>query len=134
MPDVRKTALLFALSLPEAWEDHPWGETVAKVRTKVFAFFGGPAHSLVTVKLDESHGHALSLEGAVPTGYGLGKSGWVTVPVEAPGLDAELLCDWIEESYRIVAPKRLVSQLDVSIEPGPDTDADTPAARARDAK
>ena len=34
--------LKFALAYPGAWEDHPWGETVAKVKTKVFVFFGKP--------------------------------------------------------------------------------------------
>ena len=45
-------------------------------------------------------------------GYGLGRSGWVTVPLRAPGMTLDLLRDWIEESYRIVAPKRLVAELD----------------------
>jgi hypothetical protein len=37
----------------------------------------------------------------------------VTIPPGAPGAPgAELLCDWVEESYRTVAPKRLVAQLD----------------------
>ena len=111
--DAARTKLLeFALGLPEAVEDHPWGEAVAKVRKKVFVFFGGPTTGRMTVKLDESHGHALSLDGATPTGYGLGKSGWVTLPTDAPGVEHELLCEWIEESYRIVAPKRLVAALD----------------------
>jgi predicted DNA-binding protein (MmcQ/YjbR family) len=113
MDDLRTKLLSFALSLPEAVEDHPWDETVAKVRKKVFVFFGGdPARSRITVKLVESHRHALSIDGAGPTGYGLGKAGWVTVPVDAEGVELELLCDWIEESYRIVAPKRLVASLD----------------------
>jgi predicted DNA-binding protein (MmcQ/YjbR family) len=103
MPDL----LAFALSLPEAWEDRPWGDTVAKVRKKIFVFVGS---THVTVKLDEAHGHALSIEGAEPTGYGLGKAGWVTVPVA--GVPVDVLHDWIEESYRLVAPKRLVAQLD----------------------
>ena len=32
--------LACALSYPETREDHPWGEPVAKVRDKVFVFFG----------------------------------------------------------------------------------------------
>jgi predicted DNA-binding protein (MmcQ/YjbR family) len=114
---VRVKLLTFALSLPEAVEDHPWNETVAKVRKKVFVFFAGdPSANRITVKLVESHGHALSIEGAEPSGYGLGKAGWVTVPVDAEGVDIDLLCDWIEESYRIVAPKRLVAALDADTE------------------
>jgi predicted DNA-binding protein (MmcQ/YjbR family) len=79
----------------------------------------------MTVKLAESQAHALSIEGAAPTGYGLGKSGWVNVPVDAPGLEHDLLCDWIEESYRIVAPKRLVAELDAG---GPDEAVSAPPA------
>lgn len=113
MDAVRTKLLSFALSLPEAVEDHPWNETVAKVRKKVFVFFGGdPSANRITVKLVESHGHALSIEGAEPSGYGLGKAGWVTAPVDAEGVELDLLSDWIEESYRIVAPKGLVSALD----------------------
>jgi hypothetical protein len=66
----------------------------------------------MTVKLVESHGHALSIDGAERTGYGLGASGWVTVPLRARGVTLAVLHDWVEESYRIVAPKRLVSALD----------------------
>ena len=117
MDAVRAKLLAFALSLPEAVEDHPWNETVAKVRKKVFVFFGGdPSANRITVKLVESHGHALSIDGAEPTGYGLGKAGWVTVPVDADAVDVELLCDWIEESYCIVAPKRLVAERDAETE------------------
>ena len=112
MPSTRDKLLAFALSFPDAYEDHPWGEAVAKVRGKIFVFMGVAASRRMTVKLDESHGHALSIEGAEPTGYGLGKAGWVTVPLRAPGVDLQLLRDWIEESYRIVAPKRLVAKLD----------------------
>jgi len=114
MQDVRAQVLAFALSLPEAVEEHPWGEDVAKVRGRIFVFLGAPGSSRphVTVKLVESHGHALSIDGAEPTGYGLGKAGWVNVPLRAKGVQPDLVCDWIEESYRIVAPKRLSAQLD----------------------
>ena len=64
----------------------------------------------LSVKLPESSEEALDLPFTKPTGYGLGKAGWVTVPV--PGLPAATLRDWVEESYRVVAPKRLVAELD----------------------
>ena len=106
----------FAFSLPEAWEDHPWGESVAKVGKKVFVFLGvadGSYPPGFTVKLRESHEQALGVEGVEPSGYGLGKAGWVSVPLGAEGLPpVEVLTDWVEESYRIVAPKRLVAELD----------------------
>ena len=35
-----------------------------------------------------------------------------TVPVGSVDAPDELLCDWIEESYRTIAPKRLVAELD----------------------
>ncbi len=114
MTAVREEVKGFALSLPEAVEDHPWGEDVAKVGGKVFAFLGAPGSRHLTVKLVESHGHALAIEGARPTGYGLGRAGWVTVPLEAEGVDLDLLRDWVEESYRIVAPRRLVAALDAA--------------------
>ena len=106
----------FALSLPGAWEDFPWDESVVKVRRKVFVFLGSEKRAgppLMTVKLAESHGHALAIEGAERTGYGLGRAGWVDVPLEADGVTLELLRDLVEESYRIVAPKRLAAELDL---------------------
>jgi predicted DNA-binding protein (MmcQ/YjbR family) len=108
----------FALGLPGAAEEFPWGETVAKVNGKVFVFLGldDGSHPMgVTVKLkDEAvHAHALTSPGAEPAGYGLGRAGWVRVPLEERGAPAAgLLCDWVEESYRVIAPKRLIAELD----------------------
>jgi predicted DNA-binding protein (MmcQ/YjbR family) len=108
----------FALGMPGAAEEFPWGETVAKVNKKVFVFLGSDdgSHPLgVTVKLEDeaAHAHALTCPGAEPAGYGLGRSGWVSIPLEPKGApSAELLCDWVEESYRTIAPKRLTAELD----------------------
>jgi len=67
----------------------------------------------MTVKLrGDSHLHALSVPGAAPTGYGLGRSGWVTVPFRGAAPPVDVLKDWVEESYRLVAPKKLVAELD----------------------
>jgi predicted DNA-binding protein (MmcQ/YjbR family) len=103
-----------AFALPEAWEDHPWGESVAKVGKKVFVFFGptdGDEPFGFSVKLPISSDEALSLPFTVPTGYGLDRGNWVTVrpPDDAP---LDMLLAWIEESYRAVAPKALRTQLE----------------------
>jgi len=60
----------YALGLPEAWEDHPWGEVVAKVGKKIFVFLGMPDSDpvRVCVKLTDSHHHAMSIQGAEPAG------------------------------------------------------------------
>ena len=103
----------YALGFPETWEDFPWGERVVKVGRKVFVFMGLPDGQLtLSVKLPESQTVALMLHFAEPTGYGLGNSGWVTARFAANEKPPEdLLREWIEESYRAVAPKKLVATL-----------------------
>ena len=104
----------FAFGLPDAWEDHPWGESVAKVGKKVFVFFGstdGDHEYGFSVKLPISNDEALSMPFTVPTGYGLDRGHWVTVR-PPPDVPLQLLLGWIEESYRTVAPKALVARLD----------------------
>ena len=112
----RESLLAFALEFPGAFEDHPWGEAVAKVNKKIFVFFGageGTPDIGIAVKLDESLEQALATPGASPTGYGLGKAGWVSIMLGKPGQPPlPVLKDWVEESYRRVAPKRLVAELD----------------------
>ena len=113
MNPMKAELLAFALSLPEAWEDHPWGESVAKVGKKVFVFFGDDAPERarsLTVKLRDSHEEASAMGWTADPGYGLGRGGWLTVnaPEDAP---MDLLRAWIVESYRAVAPKRLVALL-----------------------
>jgi predicted DNA-binding protein (MmcQ/YjbR family) len=113
----------FALSLPEAWPDQPWGDRVVKVGKKIFLFVSGPdsERSVITAKLPESRDHALSYPDAAPTRYGLGKHGWVTVYVDrVPVEEREVLFDFVEESYRAVATKTLVKRLDAEIAAGSD--------------
>lgn len=111
----RRRLLEFGLGLPEAYEDHPWGEDVVKVRGKIVVFLGldeDPSSMSMTVKLDDSHEQALAVPGAAPAGYGLGRSGWVTIPLGHATPPLPVLRDWIEESYRRVAPKALAEELD----------------------
>ena len=108
----------FALSLPDAWPDSPWGDRVTKVGKKIFLFVSGPdaERPVITTKLPESRDHALSYPDASPTRYGLGKHGWVTIHVDTvPVEEHEVLFDFVEESYRAVATKTLVKRLDAEI-------------------
>jgi predicted DNA-binding protein (MmcQ/YjbR family) len=123
----------FALSFPSAHEDFPWGERVAKVGKKVFVFLGHdddarehaspakkehigePGSFGMSVKLPQSGKRALQRSFASPTGYGLGAKGWVSMRFQA-GEEApmEELKAWIEESYRAIAPKKQIRELDAA--------------------
>ncbi len=105
------------LSYPGAVEEYPWGHPATKVSKKVFAFHAGDLaleEGLgFSVKLPQSGDLVLAMPFASPTGYGLGKSGWVSIkvaPDEAPPM--EVMKAWIDESYRAVAPKKRVAELD----------------------
>lgn len=101
------------LSLPEAVEEHPWGHSALKVRRKTFVFLALEADRLsLSTKLPVSRDFALMLDFTAPTGYGLGRAGWVTSAFAAgDAIDLELLDRWVVESYRAVAPKKLSTLL-----------------------
>jgi predicted DNA-binding protein (MmcQ/YjbR family) len=131
---VRARLIQLALGLPGAFEDHPWGETVAKVGGKVFVFFGtGESQDQgfgFCAKLPASGSVATMLPFVEPAGYGLGKSGWVYVKFTGGELPVAMFEEWILESYRAVAPKKLAKMLDASPTPEP-TRAKEPAAKAK---
>ena len=110
----------FALALPEAHEDMPWGERVVKVNNKVFVFLGHDAdteHFGIGVKLPSSNKSALRMPFTAPTGYGLGKSGWVSAKLDDKSQASfEMLRDWVKESYCAVAPGGLAEL--VQLDPG----------------
>ena len=94
---------------PGAWEDHPWGETVYKIGKKVFVFLGQADYGYgMSCKLPDSSEAAITMfSWAEPTGYGLGKAGWVSARFErSQDVPVDLLKQWIDESYGAVAPKR----------------------------
>jgi predicted DNA-binding protein (MmcQ/YjbR family) len=106
--------LKYALAKPDATLEHPWGENVAKVRGKVFVFFGmaepaadAPyADYVMGVKLTNALLFAKSQSYVEAMGYGLGKSGWVSVKKPKGAAPMDMFEEWIDESYTNVAPKR----------------------------
>ncbi len=113
---VEKRLQQAALAYPSAYEDNPWGERAIKVRGsgKVFVFMGRhDGRFSITTKLPVSGAAALSLPFAKPTGYGLGKSGWVSAGFASDDDVPEgLILEWIKESYVAVAPKKLSKTLE----------------------
>ncbi|TMF45200.1 MAG: MmcQ/YjbR family DNA-binding protein [Chloroflexi bacterium] len=102
-----------ALGYPEAVEDFPWGDRTIKVRGKIFLFLGQDKETLnLTVKLPESADAALGLPFTSPTRYRLGRSGWVSARFPKNSeIPLDMFRDWIDESYRAVAPSSLVRKL-----------------------
>jgi predicted DNA-binding protein (MmcQ/YjbR family) len=103
-----------ALAYPETYEEMPWGHHAIKVKGKAFVFLAADDDTFsMSAKLPASAGVALKLPFASPTEYGLGKSGWVTARLPRKGrLPVDILKLWIDESYRAIAPKKLVAQLE----------------------
>lgn len=103
-----------ALAYPNTREDHPWGETAFKVKDKAFIFLRCDEEGLsIGMKLPHSNSDALEHSFCEPTHYGLGKSGWVTATFSPTDkVPMNLLAQWIDESFRAVAPKTLVKTMD----------------------
>lgn len=118
---VLKELRAFGLAYPGAHTKSPWpGHLDLAVKDKTFAYLSVEGQPFsVSCKLPQSNAVALMLPFASPTGYGLGKSGWVTANFpdgESPPV--ELLKVWIDESYRAQAPKKLVAALAQSLPAG----------------
>ena len=90
----------------EAWG----GEPTFRVNGKNFIFSDAKATGL-SVKLPKEEAAAVVATdtGAEPTGYGLGRHGWVSIvigtkPSAARWREVE---EWVRTSYTMVAPKKL---------------------------
>jgi predicted DNA-binding protein (MmcQ/YjbR family) len=105
-----------AQAFPGVTEEHPWGHRAFKVRGKTFLFLGADAGGVsFSLKLPASGIAALALDFTEPTHYGLGKSGWVTARFpRARDVPLPLVSEWLEESYRAIAPAKLAALRDAS--------------------
>lgn len=112
---VVKELRTFGLTYPGAHTKSPWpGHLDLAVNDKTFAYLSieGEPFS-ISCKLPQNAEVALLLPFCKPTPYGLGKAGWVSAAFPAGKLPpTEMLKEWIDESYRAQAPKKLVKQLE----------------------
>ncbi len=104
----------FGLAYPGAHIKSPWpGHADLAVNDKTFAYLSVEGEPLgISCKLPRSADMALALPFTKPTPYGLGKSGWVSAQfTKAREVPVAMLKEWIDESYRAQAPKRLIAQI-----------------------
>jgi predicted DNA-binding protein (MmcQ/YjbR family) len=87
---------------------------VYRVKKKVYVWLGDgeKGGTYLSVKLKESQGAALMLPFVKPAAYGMAKWGWINADFPKGPLPESLVKEWIEESYRHTAPKKLLAQLD----------------------
>lgn len=109
-----KALRAFAASYPEAnegiaCEGTALEKSTFKARNKSFLFLG---RKDLMVKLGDSLPEASALAAKEPGRYKVGAPGWVTVTFgEEDALPLDLLERWIDESYRLLAPKGLLAIL-----------------------
>jgi predicted DNA-binding protein (MmcQ/YjbR family) len=105
-----------ALRLPEAErvDIEAWGgEPTFRVRGKNFVFTDQAATG-ISVKLpkDEAEAVVATEPLAEPTGYGLGRHGWVSVQIgDADRARWQQIEEWVHTSYTLVAPKTLARKV-----------------------
>ncbi len=103
-----------ALAFPEVVEGDSCVKRSFKARKKGFLYLGENAAGYnVMVKLGPSLEEAQALASKRPDSWSVGKGGWAILkfdPSEHP--PKGLLERWLEESYRLQAPKTLIAILD----------------------
>ena len=111
-PRLRQVCLAF----PDATEQETWGEPTFRVRNKIFAI-ARPGDGQVSVWCKAPPGAQEALVGADPARFFappyLGPKGWIGIHLDGETDWAEIR-ELIEESYRLIAPKRLVALLDAA--------------------
>jgi predicted DNA-binding protein (MmcQ/YjbR family) len=103
-----------ATALPEVTEGITCDKAAYKAGGKSFLFVGSDgAATTIMLKLQASLPEAKKLTAARPATYKVGGTNWVTItlPHDQPP-PINVLQRWIEESYRLLVPRKLTATLD----------------------
>ena len=113
LDDLAERLRRLALSLPETYEDEPWGHPVFKVaENRMFASMSVAEECVrLTVKLTPEEREMAHLFPFVSRARYVGRYGWVTAEVaDEESLEAAL--EWLRESYWLKAPPHLRSAVE----------------------
>jgi predicted DNA-binding protein (MmcQ/YjbR family) len=109
-----------ALGFPGAFEKVSWGRPVF-CAPKVFVMYGGnekrdgamvPFPYSMLVKVDESDRKALQQDSRFYYPAYMGPSGWLGLDLTAAKVDWAEVGELVDASYRLVAAKKLIKELD----------------------
>jgi predicted DNA-binding protein (MmcQ/YjbR family) len=106
--------LTIVTSLPGAYEDRPWGEPHCKVAGKIFVGWGRDEAGIMGIgfKTDkELQAMLVASDPRFAVAAYVGKHGWVNMKL-GPEPDWAEVEQFVVDSYRRIAPKKLVKELD----------------------
>jgi len=101
------------LALPEAYEQETWGAATFRVRQKIFVMAADhEGRRTATMKVTREEQQALLALGE-PYFYPayVGSKGWIGVDLASATLSWSEVAELVQESYCLVAPKRLAGQV-----------------------
>ncbi len=113
--EVLAAAPAVCLGFPQAEERETWGHPTFRVRDKIFAAFGIDEQSeRATMAMKAPPGEQELLLATGEPFFSpkyVGANAWIGLWV-GPDTDWEEVAELVEDSYRMIAPKRLSAQLD----------------------
>ncbi|HEX4822528.1 MAG TPA: MmcQ/YjbR family DNA-binding protein [Acidimicrobiales bacterium] len=103
-----------ALALPEACEVEAWGRPTFRAGKKIFAVFTGfeDKRYSVVFKPDAEERPALLEDDRIYKPPYWGASGWLALDFTASEVDWQEVAELLEASYRQVALKRMIAELE----------------------
>jgi predicted DNA-binding protein (MmcQ/YjbR family) len=115
-PDRLERLRAICLALPEATEKEAWGDPTWRVRDRIFAMQKGNYEGgRPSLWLKAADGAQAMLVDADPERFFVpayvGSKGWIGVYLDGEGLNWDMVRELVEESYRLIAPKRLAASL-----------------------
>jgi len=105
------------LALPESVRERRSSHAAFRVRSKIFAYYLDDHHGdgMVAVCCRTARGENVQWVAARGSTFYLpayiGPRGWVGIRLDVGPIDWREVADFVQESYRLVAPKRLAAQV-----------------------
>lgn len=116
-PDRLARLRRICLALPEATEKIAWGDPTWRVRDRIFAMQkGNHEGGRPSIWLKAPGGAQAMLVEAAPDRFFVppyvGNKGWIGLYLDGRRVDWNELAALVEQSYRLIAPKRLAARLE----------------------